>query len=142
MEPEGEQPTLASFSDLLVAARHQQQPQRLLFVFARKFVDEKSTRVEREQYRQHRGGLVEPRLTIDKLPAEVPDFDSLCQEPERAGTYWWDIVFVSSMSGHDGIAPSSADAVQPLQFMVSAINEGNTDRMAAFDRRGEYLQIT
>ncbi|HEU0196889.1 MAG TPA: hypothetical protein VFQ88_06695 [Nevskiaceae bacterium] len=136
-----EQPTLASFDELLAAARTQEEPQRLLFVFARKFVDDHVSETERQQYRDQRGGLIQPCLCVDKTVDEVTNFGSLREESERVGTYWWDIVFVSSMSGRGGIAPNSDEAVQPLQFMVNAINQGRTERMVAFDRHGQYLQF-
>lgn len=135
-------PTLGSFDDLLAAARMQDEPQRLLFVFTRKFVDDESSEEEREQYRRGCGGALTPCLCVDKALDEIAGFDQLRKESERVGTYVWDIVFVSSLSGRGGIAPNTDEAEQPLKFMINAIGQGRVERMVAFDRNGNVLQFT
>jgi hypothetical protein len=53
----------------------------------------------------------------------------------------WDIMFVASLSGQGGVAPTSEDAEQPLRRMLAAIGEGRVDAMAAFDRNGDALRF-
>lgn len=132
--------SLATFQDLLDAARRQPEPQRLLFVFARVDLPENATDDQRQRYEQREGGTISPSLCVDKAPAEITSFDALAAESATTGQSW-DIVFVGSLAGRAGIAPSTDEAAQPLRFMVNAINNGRVSDFAAFDRNGEVLQF-
>ena len=79
-------------------------------------------------------------MCVDKAPEEVADFAALVRESKTTGLDW-DIVFVASMSGRAGVAPSADEAAQPLRFMVNAINNGRVAEFAAFDRDGNVLQF-
>jgi hypothetical protein len=127
--------SLATFQDLLDAAGRQPEPQRLLFVFARVDLPEHATDEQRQRYQQREGGTLSPCLCVDKAPAEVVSFDALATESATTGQDW-DIVFVGSLSGRAGIAPT-----QPLRFMLNAINNGRVADFAAFDRSGAVLQF-
>lgn len=133
--------TLDSFDALLDATRQQDEPQRLLFVFTRKFVDDESSEDERQRYRRGTGGSLKPCLCVDKAAEELQDFASLVAESEQTDVCW-DIVFVSTLSGRGGIPANSDEAEQPLRFMVNAIGQGRVERMVAFDRNGHVLQFT
>lgn len=132
--------SLATFQDLLDAARRQPEPQRLLFVFARVDLPEHATDDQRQRFEQREGGAISPSLCVDKAPAEIASFDALAAESATTGQSW-DIVFVGSLAGRAGIAPSTDEAAQPLRFMVNAINNGRVSDFAAFDRNGEVLQF-
>lgn len=132
--------SLATFQDLLDAARRQPEPQRLLFVFARVDLPEHATDDQRQRYEQREGGTISPSLCVDKAPAEIANFDALAAESATTGQSW-DIVFVGSLAGRAGIAPSTDEAAQPLRFMVNAINNGRVSDFAAFDRNGDVLQF-
>ncbi|KGM53772.1 ribonucleotide reductase subunit alpha [Lysobacter daejeonensis GH1-9] len=132
--------SLATFHDLLDAARRQPEPQRLLFVFARVDLPEHATDDQRQRFEQREGGTISPCLCVDKAPAEIASFDALAAESTTTGQNW-DIVFVGSLAGRAGIAPSTDEAAQPLRFMVNAINNGRVSDFAAFDRNGEVLQF-
>lgn len=132
--------SLASFQDLLDAARRQGEPQRLLFVFARVELPENATAAQRERFDQREGGTISPCLCVDKAPEEIAGFDALAAESASTGQDW-DIVFVGSLGGRAGVAPSPDEAAQPLRFMVNAINNGRVGEFAAFDRRGNVLQF-
>lgn len=131
---------LATFHDLLDDARRQPEPQRLLFVFARVELPEHATDAQRERFDRREGGTISPCLCVDKAPDEIAGFNALAAESETTGQAW-DIVFVGSLSGRAGIAPSADEAAQPLRFMVNAINNGRVGDFAAFDRRGDVLQF-
>jgi len=131
---------LATFQDLLDAARRQPEPQRLLFVFARVELPEHATDAQRERFDRREGGTISPCLCVDKAPDEIAGFDALAAESETTGQAW-DIVFVGSLSGRAGVAPSADEAAQPLRFMVNAINNGRVGDFAAFDRQGDALQF-
>ena len=80
-------------------------------------------------------------VCVDKTPNELSSFSALLQESKKTGQDW-DVVFISSMSGHGGIAPNSDQAEQPLQMMVQAIQAGGVSNFLAFSKSGEILQIS
>lgn len=132
--------SLASFQDLLDAARRQPEPQRLLFVFARVELPQNATAEQRERFDRREGGTLSPSLCVDKAPEEIESFAALAAESATTGQDW-DMVFVGSLSGRAGIAPSADEAAQPLRFMVNAINNGQVAQFASFDRNGVVLQF-
>lgn len=132
--------TLVSFQDLLDASRQQPQPQRLLFTFARIELPEAATEAQRARAQAGEGGNLSPSLCVDKAPEDVASFAALVEESKTTGLPW-DIVFVATLSGRAGVAPSTDEAAQPLRFMVNAINNGRVAEFAAFDRDGNVLQF-
>ncbi len=131
---------LNDFEELLEAAQRQEEPQRLLFVFARRELDRYATAAQRQSFENGEGGHLQPVLCVDKLPAEVSSFAALAAESEHTGQSW-DIVFVGSLEGRGGIAPNSDEADQPLRFMVNAINDGRVTEFAVFNREGNAIRF-
>lgn len=131
---------ISSFDELLRAAHQQAAPQRLLFVFARVELPAAATPDQRERFERREGGTLTLALCVDKAPEQVESFAALAAESEHTGQDW-DLVFVSSLSGRGGIAPNSDEAVQPLRFMVNAINNGRVADFATFDRNGDVVQF-
>jgi len=132
--------SLESFDYLLQAAHRQDEPQRLLFVFAERELAADASAAQRERFERGEGGHLQPRVCVDKAPEEVASFAALRAESEQTGMHW-DVVFVSTLSGRAGIAPGSDAAEQPLRFMVNAINGGRLRDMVAFDRSGHVLRM-
>lgn len=132
--------SLASFQDLLDAARQQPEPQRLLLVFARVELPQNATTEQRERFERREGGTLSPCLCVDKTPEEVASFAALAEESKATGQEW-DLLFVGGLAGRAGVAPSADEAAQPLRFMVNAINDGRVAQFAAFDRQGEVVQF-
>ncbi len=132
--------SLASFQDLLDAARQQPEPQRLLLVFARVELPQNATTEQRERFERREGGTLSPCLCVDKTPEEVASFEALAEESKATGQEW-DLLFVGGLAGRAGVAPSADEAAQPLRFMVNAINDGRVAQFAAFDRQGEVVQF-
>lgn len=132
--------TLTSFKDLLDASHQQAEPQRLLFVFARIELPQAATEAQRRRAARCEGGNLAPSLCVDKMPDEVASFAALVEESETTGQPW-DMVFVGSLPGRAGVAPSADEAAQPLRFMVNAINNGRVTEFAAFGRDGNVLQF-
>ncbi|TAM99541.1 MAG: ribonucleotide reductase subunit alpha [Rhodanobacteraceae bacterium] len=128
------------FEQLLIAARQQEEPQRLLFVFARRELDNHATAAQRAGFARGADGHLQPVLCVDKLPEEVASFAALAAESGQTDQHW-DIVFVGSLDGRGGVAPNSDEADQPLRFMVNAINDGRVSEFAAFDREGQVLRF-
>lgn len=132
--------TLTSFQDLLDASRRQPQPQRLLFTFVRIELPQAATAAQHARMQAGQGGNLSPSLCVDKAPEDIASFAALVEESAATGQAW-DIVFVASLSGRAGVPPSADEAVQPLHFMVNAINNGRVAEFAAFDRDGDVLQF-
>ena len=131
-------PHLTCFADLLAASTRQPEPQRLLFVFASIDPLEDPPGSHTGHAVENPGRSLTPRLCVDKAPGEIADFAALVAESRTTGQDW-DIVFVASLPGRAGIAPSADEAAQPLRFMVDAINNGRAREFAAFDREGGVL---
>ena len=69
--------SLASFQDLLDAARQQPEPQRLLLVFVRVELPQNATAEQRERFERREGGTLAPCLCVDKTPEEIASFEAL-----------------------------------------------------------------
>jgi hypothetical protein len=131
---------ISSFDDLLVAARAQSQPQRLLFVFAAVELPDDATPAERANFERGQGGALVPQMCVDKAPGELASFGDLVQEAALFGKPWG-MVFAAAMSGAGDKALTSADADQPLERMVEAIKQGRIGAYIPFDREGHAVQI-
>ena len=131
---------IASFDDLLQAARQQRETQQLLFVFAGAELPAGASAAQRAQYEAGEGGELAPLMCVDKAPGELASFDALCAEAARAGPPWA-IVFTAALSGRGGKPPSAADTDAALQNMVEAIKAGRLDGMLPFNRAGEPVQF-
>jgi len=132
--------TISSFSDLLSAARAQDEPQRLLFVFAQAELADDSTEEERRRFEAGEGGALVPVMAVDKAPDEIVDFAALAAESLQFGKPWT-VVFVAALSGRQGVAPAQADVAQALDRMTEAIKTGNLSAFIPFDRDGQTVQF-
>jgi hypothetical protein len=132
---------ISSFDDLLRAARAQPEPQRLLFVFADAVLPDDSTPEQRARFEAGQGGALAPVMSVDKAPEQLGTFDALVEE-SRQYAQDWAIVFVASLSGHDGRAPTATQADQSLQQMVESIKTGSFGAFIPFDRHGEPVRMS
>ena len=133
--------TISSFDDLLRAAREQNEPQRLLFVFATAGVPDDATPEQRVRFKAGQGGTLTPLMCVDKLPRELASFEAL-REESRHVDQAWDIVFVAALSGSGTTSPTSDEAAAPLQRMVDAIKSGSIGGLGPFDARGQPVQFS
>ena len=131
---------ITSFDDLLLAARSEPEPQRLLFVFAGAELPAGATAAQRAQFDAGEGGELAPLMCVDRSAAELSGFSALAAEAALAGPPWA-IVFTAALSGRYGIPPTSVDAEAPLQHMVDSIKAGRLDGMLPFDRHGDPVQF-
>jgi hypothetical protein len=131
---------ITRFEDLLAAARAQAEPQRLLFVFAAVELPDDATPQERAGFERGEGGALVPQMCVDKAPDELNSFADLVAEAAQFGKPWG-IVFAAAMSGRAGAVPTSADADQPLELMIAAIQGGRFDGYIPFDPQGQAVQI-
>jgi len=126
---------IASYDDLLRAARAQPEPQKLLFVFAKAVLPDDSTPEQRAGYAAGEGGAIEPLMSVDKTPEELGSFAALVEESRRFSPDW-SIVFVSALGGRNGRAPTSGESEQSLQVMIDSIKRGYIGAYIPFDRHG------
>ena len=132
---------ISNFEDLLRAARAQPEPQRLLFVFAHAVLPDDSTPEQRARFEAGEGGALAPLMAVDKAPEDLGTFDALVEESRQYGQDWA-IVFVASLSGRDGCAPTRKEADQSLQRMIESIKAGSIGSFIPFDRRGEPVLLS
>ena len=133
--------SVSSFDDLLRAAREQPEPQRLLFVFTHAVLPDDSTPEQRARFDAGQGGALAPLMSVDKAPEELGTFDALVEESCQYGQDWA-IVFVASLSGRDGRAPTSREADQSLQRMIESIKTGLFGAFIPFDRQGQPMLLS
>ncbi len=131
---------IASFDDLLQAARMQSQPQQLLFVFAGAGLPAGASAEQRAHYEAGQGGELAPLMCVDKAAADLAGFDALCAEAVQAGPPWA-IVFTAALSGRNGRPPIGADIDAALQNMVDAIKAGRLAGLLPFNRAGEPVHL-
>lgn len=131
---------IASFDDLLQAARQQPEPQQLLFVFAGAELPAGASAAQRAQFDAGEGGELAPLMCVDKAADALASFDALCAEAARAGPPWA-IVFTAALSGRGGQAPATADTDAALQHMVESIKAGRLEGMLPFNRAGEPVHL-
>jgi hypothetical protein len=131
---------ISTFDDLLLAARSQPEPQRLLFVFAGAELPDDATAAQRASFEAGDGGALVPLMTVDKAPEELEGVHTLAGESRAFGPDWR-IVFVAAMSGQGGTPPTSVDAQAPLQRMVESIKQGSLGALIPFDRQGQAVSL-
>jgi len=131
---------IASFDDLLLAARQQPTAQRLLLVFAGASLPPDATPEQRAAFDAGQGGELAPLMCVDKTPDELDGFATLVREAEQFGQPWV-IVFAAALSGSATQAPSSDDAQAPLQRMVESVKAGQIGAFIPFDRSGRAVRL-
>jgi len=128
------------FQQFLDAAAAEPQAQRLLFVFAAAELPEGATSAQRRGFAEGRGGALSPLMCVDKAPGEIPAFEALVAESQRAGPPW-QVMFAASLLGASGAPPEHAAVEQALQTMVDSVRAGTIDRFAAFDAAGRAISV-
>ena len=131
---------IATFDDLLLAARQQADAQRLLLVFACATLPEDCTPDQRARFEAGEGGELSPVLCVDKTPDELTSFSALLEEAQQFQQPWV-LVFVAGLSGQGPRAPSTAQAQPALEGMVQAIKAGRLANLIPFDRQGQAVSL-
>ena len=132
---------ISNFDDLLRAARTQPEPQRLLFVFAHGVLPDDSTPEQRARFEAGQGGALTPLMSVDKAPEELGTFAALVEESRQFGPAW-SVVFVASLAGRNGRAPTGDEADRSLQDMAESIERGVFGAYIPFDRQGAPLLLS
>ncbi len=131
---------IASFEELLQAARAQPEPPRLLFVFAGVELPDDATPEQRAHFERGEGGALVPLMCADKALDELDSFETLAQQAAQFGKEW-SLVFAAALAGKPNQVPTTEDAQEPLDRMVDAIKRGMHAGMVPFDRSGHAVRI-
>lgn len=132
---------ITNFAELLMAARQQPEPQRLLFVFTQPELPDGYTDAQKQDFHAGRGGVLTPQMCTDKALDELGDFSDLVKESRQMRPDW-KIVFVAGLAGRAGVMPSAEEAQEPLKTMVSSIQNGAISKYLAFDQDGNLVQFS
>lgn len=131
---------ITSFDDLLVAARRQPEPQRLLFVLTRAERPEHATPAQLAAFEAGEGGALAPAAAVDRDPAELDRYATLAAEADQVCPGWV-LAFAAGLSGLQGRPPSDAEAGAALERMVEDVRRGHLGHLLAFDRQGRPVRL-
>ncbi|GGK62566.1 ribonucleotide reductase subunit alpha [Amphritea balenae] len=121
---------ISKFSDLLEMAATQDEPQRLLMLFAK--AEGGSSNPKKQRKQQH--GTIEPVMCVDKLPEEIESFKALVAEADNISKEW-NFIIVAGLAGENGQAPTTEDADPYLNQMANGLTMGeDLSRYLIFDR--------
>jgi len=135
----GNNTMISKFSDLLDMATTQDEPQRLLFLFAQ--ADGNNSAKSNKKKNKAQKGTITPVMCVDKLPQEIDSFDSLVSEADDINADW-NFILVAGLSGKNGQAPSSDDADPYLNQMVNGLASGeDLSRYIIFDREQNPIMM-
>jgi len=126
---------ISNFEQLLVAATEQDEPQRLLLLFA-KAEGSDSKKKKNEQH-----GTLSPVMCVDKLPEEIESFKTLSAEADDISKEW-DFMIVVGLSGKDGMPPTTEEAEPFLNKMTNDLSSGQSmSQYVVFDREENPVAI-
>lgn len=132
---------ISDFDDFLAAARTQDEPQRLLLVFAARELPLNHTPGQKKRFEAGQGGALAPVMCVDKAIDELQDFAALARESQQTGQPW-DVAFVAALPGIGGDLPAAPDVERALRMMIDAVHRGAVERFLAFDTNGRVLRLT
>jgi len=119
---------ISTFSELLTAAIEQDEPQRLLFLFA-KTESEDTSKKESDQH-----GTLSPVMCVDKLPEDIESFETLTAEADGISTDW-DLLITVGLAGKGGMPPTEEEAEPFLNKMANDLSSGQSmSEYLVFDR--------
>ena len=114
-------------------ALKQDEPQRLLFLFAKADQEEAADRGRR--------GTISPVMVVDKLLEEITNFEKLITEADML-TKEWNFIFIGALSGQNGTSPSAADAQPHLDEMTKSLETGQgLSRYMLLDREDKVISL-
>jgi len=124
---------ISTFTELLTAAIEQDEPQRLLFLFA------KTESEDPENSDQH--GTLSPVMCVDKLPEDIESFTTLTAEADSISTDW-DFLITVGLAGKGGMPPTEEEAEPFLNKMANDLTTGQSmSQYLVFDRSENQVLI-
>ena len=132
---------ITTFDDLLLAARQQPDPQRLLLVFAGASLPPDASAAQRAEFEaKQQGGELAPLMCVDKDPLALASFAALAAEAKTLGPPWM-LVFAGALAGQAPLPPSESQVEAALEQMVEAVRVGDLVPYLAFDREGHAVTL-
>jgi hypothetical protein len=131
---------LATFSELVGAARAQPEPQRLLLVFATAELPEDADAGQRARFEAGEGGVLTPLMCVDKDPATVAGFEAIAAESREFGRPWA-VLFAAALGGSGGRPPTEAQVGAALDRMVESVRAGEIGAFVPFGPDGHALRL-
>ncbi|MDP7593195.1 MAG: ribonucleotide reductase subunit alpha [Litorilituus sp.] len=126
---------MKTFKELLELTQQQEQPQRLMFLFAN------AESKKPKKSKKHQQGTISPVMCVDKLPEELSTFTALKKEADAIEKNW-NFVFIASLSGENGMTPSQDDAEPFLNKMANDVQTGNNvGRYVIYDRDENPIEL-
>jgi len=126
---------ISTFTELLTAAIEQDEPQRLLFLFA------KTEREDPSNNKKDQHGTLSPVMCVDKLPEDIESFSTLTAEADSISTDW-DLLITVGLSGKGGMPPSEEEAEPFLNKMANDLSSGQSmSQYLVFDRSENQVLI-
>jgi hypothetical protein len=123
---------ISTFSEFLSAAIEQDEPQRLLFLFAK---------VESEDSDNDQNGMLSPMMCVDKLPEDIESFEVLSTEADSISTDW-DFMITVGLAGKNGMPPTEEEAEPFLTQMANDLSSGQSmSEYLVFDRDENQVLI-
>lgn len=123
------------FKELMAMTQEQPAPQRLLFLFAN------AEATNPKKSKKHQRGTISPVMCVDKLPEELSTFEALVKEADSIEKNW-NFVFIASLSGDNGVAPTTDEAEPYLNKMANDVETGNgISRYVVFDREENPIEL-
>ncbi|MEZ7278981.1 ribonucleotide reductase subunit alpha [Pseudoalteromonas sp. N1230-9] len=120
---------MSKFQELLSMARYQAEPVKLLLLFTKANIESSKNEVNK--------GIIEPVMCVDKLPAELNDYSTLCLEADSIN-HQWDLLFVTSISADvdKSVIESS------MKSMINDVQSGkNTAMYIVLDREDNLVEM-
>lgn len=135
---------IASFNDLLQAARAQAAPQRLLLVFAGAELPDDASATQRAEFEAGQGGALVPLMCVDKRPEEITSFVQLRTEADAMHGSWR-VMLAGALSGQQGAAPTNQAVDQALERLLGLMQAGRMEQVLsqtlAFTRDGQAVTL-
>ena len=123
---------ISTFTELLTAAIEQDEPQRLLFLFAK---------TETEDSENVQSGTLSPVMCVDKLPEDIESFEVLTAEADGISTDW-DFLITVGLAGKNGMPPTEEEAEPFLNKMANDLSLGQSmSEYLVFDRDENQVLI-
>ena len=123
---------ISTFTELLTAAIEQDEPQRLLFLFAK---------TETEDSENVQSGTLSPMMCVDKLPEDIESFEVLTAEADGISTDW-DFLITVGLAGKNGMPPTEEEAEPFLNKMANDLSLGQSmSEYLVFDRDENQVLI-
>jgi len=123
---------ISTFTELLTAAIEQDEPQRLLFLFAK---------TETEDSENIQSGTLSPVMCVDKLPEDIESFEVLTAEADGISTDW-DFLITVGLAGKNGMPPTEEEAEPFLNKMANDLSSGQSmSEYLVFDRDENQVLI-